>query len=196
MLGGLRIAPGDLCFTAVLGVLVGWASLAVALLAIRRRPRIRAGMFAEDTDVGYYEGYEVDVTVGRRPLEVDEIGLLVLYGPRGRRRRLHLRGRPNRPLPAHLSDGQRVSTSFGTRRAHRPTLVEYRRRGAPAKQATSLCTRKRSRVSRAGQSRSVERPSPRPCGPLFVAPGVDAKPSPFVSSSRPKVCSAEQNPMA
>jgi len=69
-------------------------------------------MFAEETDVGYYEGYEVEVVVGRRPLEVTELGLLVLYGPRGRRRRLHLRGHPSRPLPAYLSDGQRVSTSF------------------------------------------------------------------------------------
>jgi hypothetical protein len=69
-------------------------------------------MFAEETDAGYYEGYEVEVVVGRRPIEVTELGLLVLYGPWGRRRRLHMRGQPDPQLPAYLSDGQRVLTSF------------------------------------------------------------------------------------
>lgn len=97
---------------AVIGVVAGWISAALAVVGLRRRPHLRAGMFTEETDVGYYEGYEVEVVVGRRPLEVTELGLLVLYGPRSRRRRLHLRGNASRPLPAYLSDGQRVSTSF------------------------------------------------------------------------------------
>lgn len=80
--------------------------------ALRRRPRIHARLVAEEADGLYYEGYEVESVVGRRPIEVDEIGLLVLYGRRGRRRKRYVRGRPSRSLPAHLSDGQRVTTSF------------------------------------------------------------------------------------
>lgn len=97
---------------ATIGVLAGWTTAALAVLGFRRRPRLSAGMFAEETDAGLYEGYEVEAVVGRRPLEVTELGLLVLYGPRTRRRRLHLRGAPTPRLPAYLSDGQRVSVSF------------------------------------------------------------------------------------
>jgi hypothetical protein len=101
----------NLIFAAI-GAVVGVVGTLATWLATRRHPRIRAGQFGEDTDVGYYEGYEVEVVVGRRPLEVTQIGLLVLYGPRLRRRKLHLRGRPYPPLPTHLSDGQTVTTAF------------------------------------------------------------------------------------
>jgi hypothetical protein len=101
----------NLIFTAI-GVAIGVVGTLVAWFTSRRRPRIRGGQFAEDTDIGVYEGYEVEVVVGRRPLEVTQIGLLLLYGPRLRRRKLHLHGHPDPALPAYLSDGQRVTTGF------------------------------------------------------------------------------------
>jgi hypothetical protein len=97
---------------AVVGAAAGSITTLIAVSALRRRPRIHARLVAEEADGLYYEGYEVEAIIGRRPIEVDEIGLLVLYGRRGRRRKLHVRGRPSRSLPAHLSDGQRVTTSF------------------------------------------------------------------------------------
>src|SRR5262249_25350144 len=98
--------------TGVGGLIVGATAVIVPLFVRRRRPRIRAGEFAEETDDGYYEGYVVEAVVGQRPLEVEEIGLLILYGPRFRRRKLHVRGRPSKKLPALLTDGEKVETSF------------------------------------------------------------------------------------
>lgn len=111
------------------------------------------GPVAEERDGGgLYEGYEVTLVVGQRPLEVQEICLLVLYGPRLRCRRLHIRGRATPDLPKYLADGQQVTTSFELTGLYRPAMGRDRRRRAHAQHRSRLCRRQgheyRRRVSR------------------------------------------------
>ena len=95
----------------------GIASAVVAATAVRRRPRLRASWEAEHLEGSPpHQGLVVEVTVGRRPLEIEELGVLVRYGPRhrkvGGRAEVRMPGRPSDDLPALMTDGEGVRCGF------------------------------------------------------------------------------------
>jgi hypothetical protein len=58
------------------------------------------------------EYYEAAAVVGRRPLEVHELGLSLSWGPPWKRKRLYKPGPTRRYLPDRLEDGEVVETGF------------------------------------------------------------------------------------
>lgn len=103
--------PDWISFT--LGVLLsssGWGAL---LLAHRRKPKIRGRWITHELD-GYpdYEGATVEVVVGKRSIEIEEIGLRATYKKGKGKSHYYLRGHVSLELPAHLSDGQTVRAGW------------------------------------------------------------------------------------
>lgn len=91
----------------------GWVSAGIAavvlLVSLRRRPKIVA---YDGEELEGPEWIGVHAVIGRRPLEVHEIGLVFSWGPVWSRGRYWHPGPTRTDLPARLQDGALVATGF------------------------------------------------------------------------------------
>jgi hypothetical protein len=91
----------------------GWISALLAGMAFisasRRKPRIR---LFEGSEPNGPEWIAVTAVIGRRAIDVQEVGLVLAWGPPWSRRRYWHPG-PSRPsLPKYLSDGAVIEVGF------------------------------------------------------------------------------------
>jgi hypothetical protein len=91
----------------------GWISALLASVAFfsasRRKPRIR---LLEGSEPNGPEWMAVTAVVGRRAIDVQEVGLVLAWGPPWSRRRYWHPGPSRPPLPKYLSDGAVIEVGF------------------------------------------------------------------------------------
>jgi hypothetical protein len=105
----LSDAPTWLSF--VIGVIAGSSSTIVTLTGLRRAPHLRAAWVSDDGDGRYppFEGITIDATIRRRPVEIQQIGVLAFPSGKAGTEPSRFLQPANKVTDRIFSDGETIS---------------------------------------------------------------------------------------